>query len=137
MTEPKNIIIKVNSANIDVSAVNLSTYEPYVYVKLGEIKMRSDKSSTAQPTWDEQFDFTNSNPNAYDTLEVSVFSKGAVIESAIGSCQVKMSQLMMGTGVKESFTLLYKNRKTGTIEIESIYGALPSAPSKNATTVEQ
>jgi hypothetical protein len=29
---------------------------------------------------------------------------------------------MMGTGVRETFTLLWKNKKAATIDVESVYG---------------
>lgn len=54
-------------------------------------------------------------------MEIRVLDDQFGGDEDVGRCQIKLSQLMYGKGVEESFILLWKNKKAGEIFIKSEY----------------
>jgi Ca2+-dependent lipid-binding protein len=123
MVEEKHslkLIIKEAKLNRDVNT--FSTMDPYVVMKLkGEIyKSEVCKDGGKNPSWNEEFDLTCTDPS--EIVEVKVMEDGGVLtDEGIGKCQVKLSQFMHGKGILEWYVLLWKNKKAGEILIKSIW----------------
>jgi hypothetical protein len=104
--------------------------DPYVQLKINTdiYKTQISKDGGKNPKWTDTIELKTCNPT--DIMEIKVKDECVGSDDDVGKCQIKLSQLMYGKGVNESFILLWKNKKAGEVIVQSIYndGKVPEQP---------
>ena len=95
--------------------------DPFVKIKyMGQkFKTKTHNSGGKNPIWNETFDF---RPSGMDTdIELIVMDEDVTTDDFIGSCVIKIGNLVQNNGVKEWFTLMYKSKNAGQVYIETTF----------------
>lgn len=112
----------MKNANLNRDVCTFMTMDPYCKLMVGKFenhKTKTCKDGGKNPKWDETFDIKLIEPT--EIMEIRVMDDQVGSDEDVGRCQIKLSQLMYGKGVDESFILLWKNKKAGEIFIKSEY----------------
>lgn len=67
------------------------------------------------PRWNESFEITPQTNT--DSLDIRVMDDAFIGDDPVGCCTVNISELNTGAGVTNWFTLLYKDKDVGQIQL--------------------
>ena len=112
--------IKIQSANLTRDTELFGKMDPYVILTIdGEkiIQTATKDGAGKKPVWNEEVDYVVKNRNA--EVLYQVFDDDFGKDDKVGEATVSVAEFCVGNGVNKDFTILHKNKSSGTVRFET------------------